>query len=103
MAVPSLPDCAAALERLTPDLLRAAAGSVVVLGVAGVTVLAMRRASAAARHEAWTLGFAAALLLPLLSAALPGWHVLPRPAAGQPPARSAAPAVAPPFTAEAAA
>ena len=39
----------------------------------------MRRASAAARHEVWVLGFAGVLLLPVLSAALPGWHVLPNP------------------------
>jgi beta-lactamase regulating signal transducer with metallopeptidase domain len=48
-----------------------------VLGVAGLVTLAMRRASAAARYAVWLLGCGAVLLLPVLSAALPGWQVLP--------------------------
>jgi beta-lactamase regulating signal transducer with metallopeptidase domain len=78
MALPSLTECAAAFDHLAPALLLAAAASAMVLGLAGLTTLAMRRASAAARHEAWLLGFAGALLLPLLSVAVPGWPILPR-------------------------
>src|SRR4051794_41414421 len=84
MALPSLQECAAAtVDHLGPALLTAAAGSVAVLGLARLATLALRRASAAARHEVWLLGFAGALLLPVLSAALPGWHVLPRPNPGR--------------------
>lgn len=78
MALPSLTECAAALDRLAPALLIAAAGSALVLALAGVATLAMRRASAAARHEVWLMGFAGALLLPFVSAAVPGWALLPR-------------------------
>jgi len=59
-------------------MLNAAARSVVVLGLAGLVVLLMRQAPAAARHRVWLLGFVGVLLLPILSAALPGWHILPR-------------------------
>src|SRR3712207_5283916 len=78
-------------DRLWPALLAAAAGSVLVLGFAALAALAMRRrASAAARHQVWLLGVVGVLLLPILSAALPGWHVLPRGgSAAQPPARPA--------------
>jgi beta-lactamase regulating signal transducer with metallopeptidase domain/Leucine-rich repeat (LRR) protein len=41
------------------------------------TVWALRRASAAARHLIWFGALAGCLVLPLLSAALPGWQVLP--------------------------
>src|SRR5438045_5313272 len=78
MALPSLPECVAAFDHAAPAMLGSAAGSVVLLGLAGLAALAMRRASAAARHAVWLLGFVCVLLLPVLSAALPGWHVLPR-------------------------
>jgi HEAT repeat protein/beta-lactamase regulating signal transducer with metallopeptidase domain len=57
-----------------------------VLGVAALTAHGLRRVSAAMRHLVWTLGLAAALVLPLLSAALPGWRVpiLPAPASPLP-------------------
>src|SRR5688500_9432799 len=83
MPQPSLQECAAAFDRFAPVLLSAAGGGGVVLGLAGLAALAMRRASAAARHEVWLLGVAGVLLLPILSAALPGWHVLPRPGVSQ--------------------
>ncbi len=79
MTLPSLQECAAAFERLSPEMAIAASGSVLVLGLAGLVVLAMRRASGSARHEVWMLGFTGVLLLPILSAMLPGWHVLPAP------------------------
>ena len=60
-----------------PILLDATIKGTVVLGVAGMMVLFMRRASAAARHMVWTLGLVSLMLLPVLSAALPAWQVLP--------------------------
>ncbi len=50
-----------------------------VLAAAAVANLALRRSSAAARHLAWTLGLAAALAMPVMALALPGWswRVLP--------------------------
>ena len=78
MAIFSLPEWVAAFDHVAPLLVDAAVRSVVILGVAAVAALALRRASAAARHWAWVLGFAGVLLLPVLSANLPGWHVLPR-------------------------
>src|SRR5690349_4717736 len=81
MALPSVQEWAAVFDRLAPAMLGVAAGSAVVLGLAGLAAGVMRRASAATRHEVWLLGFAGVLLLPVLSAALPGWHVLPRPRA----------------------
>jgi beta-lactamase regulating signal transducer with metallopeptidase domain len=73
----SFADAVTMLDRLAPPLLDLGARSVVVLGAAGLAVLLMRRASAAARHWVWLLGFAGLLLLPVFSAALPAWHVIP--------------------------
>ncbi|HEY7116511.1 MAG TPA: M56 family metallopeptidase [Tepidisphaeraceae bacterium] len=78
MASEILRQCAAAIEPLAPALVGVAVGGMAVLGVAGLAALAMRRrASAAARHAVWLMGLVAVLVLPALSAALPGWHVLP--------------------------
>ncbi|MGD0137627.1 MAG: M56 family metallopeptidase [Tepidisphaeraceae bacterium] len=63
---------------LLPVLLDAAIKGLVILSLTGLAVLAMRRASAAARHLAWFLGTLSLLILPILSAALPSWHILPR-------------------------
>ncbi|MHC4399204.1 MAG: carboxypeptidase regulatory-like domain-containing protein [Planctomycetota bacterium] len=60
-----------------PVLLDAGLKGVLVLGLAAAAVLGMRRASAAARHLMWLLAIVSLAALPLLSAALPGWHVLP--------------------------
>lgn len=78
MGSPSLQDFPTRLDRLTPLILNVCLGSVVVLGLAALTALALRRGSAAARHQAWTAGVVGALVLPILSATLPGWHILPR-------------------------
>ncbi len=50
-----------------------------VLAAAAVASLALRRSSAAARHLAWCLGLAAALAMPVMALALPGWdwRILP--------------------------
>jgi beta-lactamase regulating signal transducer with metallopeptidase domain len=55
----------------------AAIKGLVILSLTGLAVLAMRRASAAARHLVWFLGTLSLLILPIFSAALPGWHILP--------------------------
>ena len=69
------------LQRLAfdalPVLLDAAVKGIVLLGVAGVLVLAMRKASAAARQVVWLLALAALLALPLASAALPSESRVP--------------------------
>jgi len=69
------------LQRLAyawmPVLLDAAAKGVILLAVAGLLAVAMRKASAAARQVVWLGALAALLALPLASAALPGWQVLP--------------------------
>ena len=46
-----------------------------LLAGAGAILLLLRRASAASRHLVWLLTFSSLLCLPLLSAALPGWHL----------------------------
>ena len=60
-----------------PVLLDSAGKGMVLLLAAGVLVLVMRKASAAARQMVWLLALAALLTLPLVSAALPSWQVLP--------------------------
>lgn len=60
-----------------PVLLDAAVKGMGLLAAAGALVLAMRKTSAAARQVVWVLALAAMLVLPLASAALPSWQVLP--------------------------
>ncbi|MHB9134687.1 MAG: M56 family metallopeptidase [Armatimonadota bacterium] len=50
--------------------------SAVLLALADITTLACWRASAAQRHLIWTLAVIGVLLLPVLSAILPAWHVV---------------------------
>ena len=49
-------------------------GLIVLLVAAGATLL-LRRSSAALRHMVWTLAVAALILMPVLSIALPQFHV----------------------------
>jgi len=63
---------------LLPVLLDAAIKGLAILSLTALAVLAMRRASAAARHLVWLLGTLSLLILPILSAALPAWHILPQ-------------------------
>jgi HEAT repeat protein/beta-lactamase regulating signal transducer with metallopeptidase domain len=75
----------------------------VLLGVAGLAALLLRRGSAAARHFVWTLGLLGALALPVVSALVPAWKLplLPAPAAA-PALRAPEPAPpAPPLMREA--
>ena len=51
--------------------------TLLVFAAAGLCLLALRRASAAARHLVCLLALAALLILPGLSVALPGWQMLP--------------------------
>lgn len=85
-----------------PVLLDVAAKGMVLLAIAGVLVLAMRKASAAARQVVWLLALAALLALPLVSAALPSWRVLPGWVKFEMPVESAEPASPPPTDSSAA-
>jgi hypothetical protein len=60
-----------------PILVDSAVKGLAVLAVVGLVVLQMRNASAASRHLAWTVGMAGLLILPILSAVLPQWRILP--------------------------
>ena len=60
-----------------PVLLDATIKGTVILTLAGLLSLSMRRASAAPRHSVWFWAMAGLLLLPLLSLTLPGWQILP--------------------------
>ena len=75
---------AAALPLLADASLKGA----VLLVVAGLCALLMRRASAAARHMVWLAAVLALLLLPVLAVVLPGWRVLPQWVALEPAAAS---------------
>ena len=59
-----------------PWLLDILVKSTVLLTITGLAALACWRASAAQRHLIWTLAVIGVLLLPLLSAVLPSWHVV---------------------------
>jgi beta-lactamase regulating signal transducer with metallopeptidase domain len=85
MGLASFGEYAGTFDRLGPAMLSTGARSLVVLGMAACAALAMRRASAAARYWVWLLGFAGVLLLPVLSAALPAWRILPNLQARQTP------------------
>ena len=53
----------------------AGAKGMVILMVAGLAILALRRGSAAARHVIWSAALIGLLLLPVVSTVLPGWHM----------------------------
>jgi beta-lactamase regulating signal transducer with metallopeptidase domain/biopolymer transport protein ExbD len=59
----------------TPVLLDAALKSLALLGLAAITALFLRKASAASRHLNWGLAVAGVFLMPILSALLPAWNV----------------------------
>jgi HEAT repeat protein/beta-lactamase regulating signal transducer with metallopeptidase domain len=66
----SLPSGAALLP-----FVNATAKATILFATAGVLSILLRRRSAAVRHLVWTLALISALLLPLLSIALPRWQV----------------------------
>ena len=51
--------------------------SAVLLAVAGLVALMLRRDSAATRHLVWLVAIVAMLAVPVFSAMLPQWRVLP--------------------------
>jgi HEAT repeat protein/beta-lactamase regulating signal transducer with metallopeptidase domain len=53
----------------------AIAKATILLAAAGLVSFALRHASAAARHLVWTLALTSALVLPVLSFALPRWQL----------------------------
>ena len=61
-----------------PTLADVALKGAVLLALAGLATAALWRASAAVRHLVWSLTMAGLLALPLLSALLPQWRVLPQ-------------------------
>ena len=89
----------------------AVAKSTLLLSAAGIAAVALRRASAAARHMVWTLALVGVLVVPVLSLALPRWQLsivtlnagTASPGAVPAPAASASPAAATPPAATAAA
>jgi beta-lactamase regulating signal transducer with metallopeptidase domain/uncharacterized membrane protein len=60
-----------------PVLMDSALKGTALLVVAAIAALALRRDSAATRHLVWLLAMAAMLAVPVLSAMLPRWRVLP--------------------------
>jgi len=63
---------------LIPILSDSAVKGSVILLLATVAVLMLRHLSAATRHLVWLLAFVVLLVLPMLSAVLPKWPVLPQ-------------------------
>src|SRR4051794_33814888 len=63
---------------LIPILSGSAVKGSVILLLATVAVLMLRHLSAATRHLVWLLAFVVLLVLPMLSAVLPKWPVLPQ-------------------------
>ena len=61
-----------------PLLIDSALKGAGLLLVAAISVMILRKASAATRHLVWLFALGAVLVLPLLSVLLPGWAVLPR-------------------------
>ena len=60
-----------------PVLMDSAVKGTALLVVAAIASLTLRRDSAATRHLVWLLAMAAMLVVPVLSAILPRWRVLP--------------------------
>ena len=56
-------------------LLDAAIKGAIILVLTGMVTVLMRKASAATRHLAWFLGLMSLVLVPVLSVALPAWHL----------------------------
>lgn len=68
----------AALSSVVPLLADMALKGALLLALAGLTTAALWRASAALRHMIWSLTMVGLIALPLLSALLPQWRVLPQ-------------------------
>jgi beta-lactamase regulating signal transducer with metallopeptidase domain len=68
---------AGVLGASSPVLLDSAVKGMALLVVAAVATLVLKRDSAATRHLVWLLAMVALLVVPVLSAMLPRWRVLP--------------------------
>ena len=66
-----------ALQNILLSLTDALFKGTVLLLVAGLLTLAMRRRSAAERHLVWLLALVGTLALPIFSTCLPAWRILP--------------------------
>src|SRR3954471_18196120 len=58
-------------------LVNSAVKGTALLVLAAIAAMILRRDSAATRHLVWLLAIVALLVVPVLSALLPGWRVLP--------------------------
>lgn len=74
----------------------------VLLALAAVVALLLRRDSAATRHLVWMMAIVALLIVPILSATLPQWRVLPTWMSSQRPTVAAIESVSPPALAQSA-
>ena len=70
-------------------LVDAGVKGMILLALAGLVVLAIRRASASARHLVWTLALAGLLLSPAVSLVMPMWQLPILPPADAPIGRAA--------------
>ncbi len=64
-------------NKALPVVVDMLAKGVVLLALVAMGLICFRRSSAAKRHLAWFAAMVGLLLLPMLSACLPGWEVLP--------------------------
>ncbi|MEX2285781.1 MAG: M56 family metallopeptidase [Planctomycetaceae bacterium] len=62
---------------MLPFLIEVALKSTVVLVLAALAALVLRKRSATARHFVWTVGIAAILILPVVIPLLPVWELVP--------------------------
>ena len=63
-------------EPLTAFVLAWMAKATVLLAVAWIVSFVLRHRSAALRHRIWAIGIVGSLALPLVSLAIPAWHVI---------------------------
>ena len=71
---------AGSYEPVTSLLLTWTAKATVLLGLAFIAALLLRRRSAALRHRIWALAIVGSLALPVVALVIPSWHVLSAPA-----------------------
>src|SRR6516225_10919551 len=71
-------ELAGATSASSPLLADSAVKGLALLVVAAISAIFLRRDSAATRHLVWLLAMVAMLVVPVLSALLPQWRVLPQ-------------------------
>ena len=67
----------AVVSAVVPFVVDSAIKGAALLALAGVVTLALTKFSAAIRHLVWVVALGTLVLLPILSASLPGWRILP--------------------------